>query len=499
MNKIFFSIVLVAVLATGISGIVLLYPTLLAHWPLIAVSVLCIFLAPGWVFFFRDRQQQTTIPLTAPKKISDEALEALEYKASLERIVNDISIALMEADSFAGFDIAVNKGLTRIGEVACVDRAYVLLIAEDLNAFTYSHEWCAPAIASQKETLNGLRIDAVPWLIRNLHDNDHVLLSGDTGYPDDVLSEQRIFGHQNNHAKIMVPIRDSGSLLGLIGFDFVAQPWIDEDIDLLRSLSNILGFAITRLRAAAQLVEREQRLIVYRDQLKSLMKELTLAEERERRKVAKDLHDQIGQMLAVVKIKQKKLAQSLIDEDNTSLSDEIIEMLDQILKDVRSLTFELSGLAVFRDDLNSAIDALGTKVLTERGVTFSFRTEGDSYEVPEYVRTILYQIVRELFYNTIKHAQAGHVDTLVHWSPEVLRIQVEDDGSGFVATDTRDLAQKDHFGLFNIRERVDSLGGYFEIQPSPGEGTTAAVSIPVHVLFAKNGAGTTSLTSSGPG
>ncbi len=470
---------LVVFLAIGAAGAVYLSLALLPQWPLLTVPILGIYLAFGWFFFFRTPPQEAANRLDEPKRNSEEALEALEYKASLERILNDISIALMEANSFTGFDVAVNNGLTQIGTIACVDRAYVFLFAEDQTTLTYSHEWCAPAIISHKEKLCGLRVDAIPWLITSLRQSDHVLISTEKGFPAAAQAEQELFGHQQNQAMILVPIRDRKSLLGFIGFDFVAQPWIDEDIDLLHTLSNILGFAISRIRADAQLVEREQRLIAYRDQLKSLMKELTLAEERERRKVAKDLHDQIGQMLAVVKIKQKKLEQSLVDGDNLSLSHEIVEMLDQILKDVRFLTFELSGLAVFRDDLNAAIDALGTKALTEHGISVSFRAEGDPFEVPEHVRTILYQIVRELYYNTIKHARARHVDTLVHWSTELLQVQVTDDGDGFLAADTWDLAMKDHFGLFNIRERVDSLGGKFEIIPSLGKGTRAEVCIPV--------------------
>lgn len=470
---------LVVFLAIGAAGAVYLYMALLPPRPLLTVPILGIYLAITWFVFFRTPPQEAATRLDEPKKNSEEPLEALEYKASLERVLNDISIALMEANSLAGFDVAVNNGLTRIGAIACVDRAYVFLFTEDQAALTYSHEWCAPAIISQKERMCGLRVASIPWLITNLHQSDHVLIAPGQGFPAAAQAEQELFGHQQNQAMILVPIRDRKSLLGFIGFDFVAQPWIDEDIDLLHTLSNILGFAISRIRADAQLVEREQRLIAYRDQLKSLMKELTLAEERERRKVAKDLHDQIGQMLAVVKIKQKTLAQSLVDGDTIALSHEIVEMLDQILKDVRFLTFELSGLAVFRDDLNAAIDALGTKTLTGHGIAVSFRAEGDPFEVPEHVRTILYQIVRELYYNTIKHARALHVDTLVVWSTGLLQVQVTDDGAGFLAADTWDLAKNDHFGLFNIRERVDSLGGKFEITPSSGKGTRAEVCIPV--------------------
>lgn len=466
-----------AFLATGVGGALVLSAGGALHWDVSLLSLAGLYAILGGSIFFRG--PQAAPPLAEQKRINDEAFEALEYKASLERILNAISLALMEANSVAGFDTAVNAGLCRIGEFACVDRAYLFLVAEDHESLHYSHEWCAPAINSQRERFQGLRVSSFPWLFTTLQDQDHLLISTDHGFPPIADMERKIFGQQHNQAMILVPIRARKSLLGFIGFDFVAQPWIDEDIDLLRTLSNILGSAIARIRADAELVEREQRLMVYRDQLKSLMKELTLAEERERRKVAKDLHDQIGQMLAVVKIKQKKLAQTLVDADPRSLSHEIIEMLDQILKDVRSLTFELSGLAVFRDDLNAALDGLGARALTEHGIAFTFRAEGEPFEVPEHVRTILYQVVRELFYNVIKHAKARAVETVVLWSSQALQVWVADDGQGFVSAATKDLAQHDHFGLFNIRERVDSLGGSFVITSVPGNGTKAEVRIPV--------------------
>jgi signal transduction histidine kinase len=438
--------------------------------PLLAIVVII-----ALIFFYRRHKIQDFL-LYQRKKISE---EALEYKAGLEKILNNISLALMEVGSEEQFNRVVNTMLGQVGEHVCVDRLYIFLFSADHQDLTNTHEWCAPGIIAKKNKYKKLPQESIPWIISSLKQQDHILLPDSGDLPTEALQEATLFKRGGNHTMMMVPIRARTTLMGFIGFDFLEQPWMDEDINLLQSLSNILGSAIFRIRAETKLQERGEKLMEYQDRLKSLVVELTLAEERERRKVANDLHDQIGQMLAVVKIKQKKLIGCDDPEDSTALSNEIIEMLDQVLADVRSLTFDLSALAVHRDDINAAVESLGNRVLPGHSIHSIFQSTGETYALPEHIQTILYQIVRELYYNIIKHAGAKNVETTVSWEPNKIDVMVTDDGVGFKTNQLQSDARAGHFGLFNVQERVSSLSGKFHIQSAPGSGTTTEVSIPV--------------------
>nr|MBF0220764.1 GAF domain-containing protein [Desulfobulbaceae bacterium] len=427
------------------------------------------------IFLYRRHKRQDNI-LYQRKKISE---EALDYKAGLERILNSISLALMDAGSEKQFNRVVNTMLGQVGEYVCVDRLYIFLFSADNKNLTNTHEWCAPGITAKKNNHQKLPPESIPWIISSLNQNDHILLPDAGDLPIEALQEAAMFKRGGNHTMMMVPIRARNALMGFIGFDFLEQPWMDEDINLLQSLSNILGSAIYRIRAENKLLERGETLMKYQARLKSLVIELTLAEERERRKVANDLHDQIGQMLAVVKIKQKKLVGCVDATDSKALSNEIIEMLDQVLADVRSLTFDLSALAVHRDDIDAAIESLGNRLLTGHGINSSFQTTGSPYALPEHIQTILYQVIRELYYNIIKHAHAKNVEVTVSWYPNKIDIMVTDDGVGFDTNQLEHDARAGHFGLFNVQERISSLSGVFHTFSAPGSGTTTEISIPL--------------------
>ena len=446
-----------------------------AYFPQLSIAFLGFIFIVSIIFFYRRHKRQDTL-LHHRQKISE---EALEYKAGLEKILNNISMSFMETGSENQFNMVVDSMLAQVGGYVCVDRLYIFLFTADHRDLSNTHEWCAPGIVTKKQNYKKLPPESIPWIISSLQQNDHIILPDVGELPTEARQEATMFKRGSDHTMMMVPIRARTSLIGFIGFDFLEQPWMDEDINLLRSLSIILGSAIYRIRAESKLLERGEKLLQYQTRLKSLVIELTLAEERERRKVANDLHDQIGQMLAVVKIKQKKLAGCEEPSESAALSEEIIEMIDQVLADVRSLTFELSALAVHRDDINAAIESLGKKVLTGHGINAIFQTTGPPQVLPEHIRTILYQVVRELFYNIVKHAQATNVEITISRKQNNVDIMVTDDGIGFETKELEHDARTGHFGLFNVQERVSSLTGTFHIHSVPGSGTTAELSIQV--------------------
>lgn len=222
----------------------------------------------------------------------------------------------------------------------------------------------------------------------------------------------------------------------------------------------------------------EEQVMAYQEQLQSLASELSLGEERERRRIATNLHDRIGQSLAFAHL---KLAAMSNGASSKSIS-EVRELIEQAIVDTRSLTFELSPPVLYELGLVAAIEWLARKIQQEHGIQTRFHDDGQPKPLDDNFRVVLFQSVRELLVNVVKHARASHAQVLLRRDSDALRIIIEDDGVGFElshASAKRESARS--FGLFNLRERVEYLGGQAKIRSEIGRGTRVTLIAPLKI------------------
>jgi PAS domain S-box-containing protein len=250
----------------------------------------------------------------------------------------------------------------------------------------------------------------------------------------------------------------------------------------LRAANKQLAAEEQQLRAAnQQLKATEQELLDYQAQLKSLASQLSLAEERERRRVAAELHDRIGQSLAVSKLQLDTLWASAPSGDLAKTLKEVCNSIDQTIQNTRSLTFDLSSPILYELGFEAAV----AEWLTEQvGQKHDIATEFEDDELPkpldESVCVLLFRDVRELLVNVIKHARARKVKVSIRKRDDTICVSVEDDGVGFdpdriAPTPT----QTGGFGLFSIRERLEQLGGRLKIESQPGKGSKITMTAPL--------------------
>jgi len=232
-----------------------------------------------------------------------------------------------------------------------------------------------------------------------------------------------------------------------------------------------------------QIRERERaetQLLMYQKKLRSLASELSLAEERMRRRIATDVHDHVGQTLAISKIKAESLVQSVSLPEVASALQEICQLLGQAIENTRMLTFELSPPVLYELGFEAAVEWVVRQVKERYGLSVSFEDDGKSKPLNDDVRVLLFQAVRELLVNVAKHARARSVAVRVQRMNDRIRVVVDDDGVGF---DTSQAVTYDYksggFGLFSIRERLSHIGGRLEIKSAPGVGTCATVVAPL--------------------
>ncbi len=224
----------------------------------------------------------------------------------------------------------------------------------------------------------------------------------------------------------------------------------------------------------------ESKLLIYQEKLRSLASELSLVEERERRSIATDLHDQIGQTLSVIKMRCFELRDSLNAPNLIRQIDEIKELVKQTIQDTRSLTFELSPPVLYELGLVAAIDWLAEQFQLKHNLKCTVESDKKPKPLSQDIEIVLFRSVRELLVNIVKHAEAKKVKIIIRVNKKNLRIRVTDDGIGFSPKTKAAKAYKDQqFGLFNITERIRHLGGKFEVDSLRGKGTMVTLVAPL--------------------
>jgi signal transduction histidine kinase len=249
--------------------------------------------------------------------------------------------------------------------------------------------------------------------------------------------------------------------------------------DLERSKQSLEAEIAERRRAEQEIYDRQKRL-------RALAWQLTIAEERERRRIAADLHDHVGQSLALARLQLAAARKSATDDRQAAVLDDLSESMLKAVQDIRHLIFELSSPSMNEIGLGAAISEwLEEKVGNRHGLETEFIDhipDSKRRSLDDDVRAVLFRNVRELLANVVKHAQAKKVTVRLELANTDVHLSVEDDGVGFDATDSaRGLQRDGAFGLFSIRERMGDLGGSLEIVSEPGKGCRATLTVPSEV------------------
>ncbi len=193
-----------------------------------------------------------------------------------------------------------------------------------------------------------------------------------------------------------------------------------------------------------------------------------LSEESERRRLAVELHDQIGQVLAATKIKLGSLRKQISTAGLDEQCGEAIALCDQAIKFTRSLTSELSPPILYELGFEAALEWLARQHRERYGISVEMIDDRQPKPLSDDVRVLLFRAVRELLVNVSKHAQADSITISVAREASDIRVVVEDDGIGF---DISKAKVGEGFGIFNIRERLELLGGSVDMKSEPGRGT----------------------------
>jgi PAS domain S-box-containing protein len=281
------------------------------------------------------------------------------------------------------------------------------------------------------------------------------------------LFREMVHGKKDSYRAEKKYVRRDGSVV-----------WGRLHVSLIRGATVEEYLAICMIEDITEQKQADKEIRTYQEQLRSVASELSLTEERERRRLATDLHDHVGQILALAQIKLGAIRQSASSTQLVEPMDEVRRLIEQTIQYTRSLSFELSPPILYDLGFEAAVEWLAELTHEQQGITVKVQADRSAKPMNDEIRIILFQTVRELLANVVNHAKAKHIQIFIAREDTALQVKIEDDGLGMGGS--ADAANGPFgFGFFSIGERLKYLGGHLEVLSEPGWGTRVTLQVPL--------------------
>jgi signal transduction histidine kinase len=270
-----------------------------------------------------------------------------------------------------------------------------------------------------------------------------------------------------------IPLLAEGQLRGVIQFGFSSRyEWFPREVELLVAAGERCLMAAAKARLLEELAAREA-------QVRQLASRMLEVEDRERRRISAELHDEAGQSLLCIRLQLEMLENSL-DRPPANLRDGLREarvLTEKTIIEIRRLISALSPAVLEELGLGPALRQLVARLRRYTKTQINLRV-GSLDEVPRQIAGAAYRLLQECLNNAIRHASASSVNISVNSVDEQLRMDVVDDGVGFRMEEAA--AKQGSFGLTGMNERVALLGGQLRVDSRRGLGTKVSIELPSH-------------------
>ncbi|MGO9303171.1 MAG: ATP-binding protein [Candidatus Korobacteraceae bacterium] len=266
-----------------------------------------------------------------------------------------------------------------------------------------------------------------------------------------------------------VPLKSNEGVIGVlvIGFSW-PYDWLPTELELLRAVADRSALAIDRAAMNDALREREMRIA-------ELSGHLLHAQEEERKRISRELHDETGQALMVIRLYLGMLESSVAARTARLKIRETLEVVDRTIEGIRRIIGRLSPLVLQELGLIAALRKEAKDLATSAGVKARVTVSPEVGRLPAVLETAVYRVVQEALHNVAKHANATSVTIDMRREGDWVKLLIEDDGVGI---SSKPAPGRQTFGMAGMRERIGNLGGKMKVTSPPGKGTRIEVSAP---------------------
>ncbi len=401
-----------------------------------------------------------------------------KFRPSEVLLLSRISAALsglwdLDAILGVGLDSALDIMNGTIGEI--------LLIDESNELVHVTHRGLSP------EFVENVRLSVGEGI------NGSVAQSGKAVLLEDISSDPRVAHRElviaeGLKAYICVPLRARDKVLGVLNVaSRVPRKFTTSDMHLLYAIGDQLGIAVEH----ARLYERLRKA---RERLRKLARQNLVAEEEERRRIARELHDETSQSLSGIALQ----LQALIEMSAISGKQEpefvaglkkVQALTVQVHNEVSRLISNLHPALLETLGLVPAIRQHAETRLQAKGINVSLEIKGTEMRFPPDVEAALFRFVQGAIGNIVQHSKAKNATIVIEYQPAEFLLTISDDGQGFDVSEITDVEESGRGrGLFSMRERIGFLGGTSGIKSEIGKGTTvwARIHVGPEILYAEN-------------
>lgn len=396
--------------------------------------------------------------------------ENLQARLDFESLISELSARFVSV-SPDSLDAEIESTLLRIAQFYNVDRCLLWRVSRDNGSMKVTHMAAVDGINLPPDDLNALEL--LPWSIETvLREGRPLSIDAIDDLPPEAATDRDNYQKWGTQSLLLIPVRIGEVIEHIISISSVTRrrTWPEEYIPRLRLLGETFANALGRKWAHEQLARS-------REALRTLAGRLLNAQEDQRRRLARELHDDLTQRLAVLAIDISVVSRQLPPN-----ADEIRAKLDRMRTETVKLSTDVHAISrqlhpSILDDLG-LVDAMRSECSTQSergGIRVSFESEKLAHEVPRDVAICLYRVLQEALRNTSKHAHAGNVRVSICEEPPYVVLCVRDDGVGF------DVQQSHHrvgIGLASMEERVRLINGEFSVESTPGRGTMVKARVP---------------------
>ncbi len=398
------------------------------------------------------------------------AQRGLAERLRFETILTNLSAALSSCPAVE-IDRAIQIGLRRIVEDLGMDRATLWSLDGKVGEGRVLHSWTRAGVPPV-DTL--VHEDQLPAIFSSIRQGQilRVPSTSPTGSPD-AAADRQTLAEAGTRSTVVAPLIEGSVVLGAlsIGTVFEERYWPEELVPRLRLLADVFGNALARQRADEAAHESAR-------DIQNLAGRLLTAEEDERRRLGRELHDGLNQELAALSIALAALERTLPPDATAERRQEIARLQErtmELAEAMRHLSHELHPGILQYAGLSAALRGHCREFDHGHDIAVAYRPSESLGEVPPDVALCLYRVAQEALKNAAMHAKAGHASVTLTREGTDLVLTISDDGRGFDLAEARGRG----LGLISLEERVRLVRGRLAIDTAPQRGTTMRVTVPV--------------------
>jgi len=407
---------------------------------------------------------ELTRDITESKELEKRILEANRQLLVLNEIASTVSQSL-------SLDVILNSALDKAMEQVKAESGGILLLDEKSKTLSYRvHRGLSDRY------VQGVAKLALGEGIAGLSaQQGETLVVGDMSQ-DSRVSRRVAVAEEGIKAFVAVPLKSKEKIVGVLNITSQeARRFSQQEVDLLTAMGNQLGIAIENAELYRELQLKEQTRA-------ELLRRIISAQEDERRRVARELHDVTSQALATLGVRLEAFAAAggSNGKDAGTLLEEMKSLLTATSKEVHELIYDLRPSLLDDLGLPAALRSCARNSLEAAGIEVHLEVAGQEKRLPPQVEIAVFRIVQEAITNIASHAHAQSAYISLEFKEKGVAVQIEDDGIGFDLSQVLQLASvKESVGLRGMEERAELLGGTLSIDTKPGGGTRVTVEIPI--------------------